>query len=569
MKVIRSLVLVSNDPRSVELGAEEVFRALHAEIRSQGLHDQVRIGTIGVVGEQQHLPLVMVYPEAVAYGPVTLDDVHLIVEEHLLKGQIVMSLLRFLQEPAGELAWLRTRSGALPVQQRIVLERAGIIDPYSLDDYLLHNGYTALGKALTSMTPEQIIDEVDQSGLQGRGGAGFPTGRKWGFVRAAPSHPKYIIANADESEPGTYKDRLIIEGDPFSLIEAMTIAAYAVGANEGFIYIRGEYRLAYQRLENAIRLAEEHGLLGDAIFGTDFTFHIHLHAGAGAYICGEETALIESLEGKRGQPRARPPYPPSYGLWGKPTLVNNVETLANIPAIIRHGSEWYRQFGTPSSRGTKVYTIMGNVNFTGAIEAPLGITLREVIEIYGKGMKHGRRLKLVQTGGSSGSIVPASLQDTPMDFESWRKAGASLGSGALLICDERTCVVDLAKVLLQFFRFESCAKCTPCRTGTQRLYQIVDAISKGHGALADLDELQQLGKDMELLSNCGLGQTASVALRDILKHFRDEVEEHILERKCRAGVCRIPALSPYEIAAAAATPSQAAIEEFEGSTESV
>lgn len=566
MKSIRSMVLVSNDPRSVELGAEEVFRALHAEIRSLGLFDQVRIGTIGDVGEQQHLPLVMIYPEAVAYGPVTLDEVHLIVEEHLLKGQIVMSLLRILQEPAGELAWLRARSGALPVQQRIVFERAGIIDPYSLDDYLLHDGYSALGKALTSMTPEQVINEVDQSGLQGRGGAGFPTGRKWGFVRSAPGRPKYVIANADESEPGTYKDRLIIEGDPFNLIEAMTLAAYAVGANEGFIYIRGEYRLAYQRLENAIKLAEENGLLGEGIFGVDFNFHIHLHAGAGAYICGEETALIESVEGKRGQPRARPPYPPSYGLWGKPTLVNNVETLSNIPSIVRNGGEWYRQFGTPSSRGTKVYTIMGNVNFTGAIEVPLGITLREVIEIYGKGMKHGRRLKLVQTGGSSGSIVPASLQDTPMDFESWRKAGASLGSGALLICDERTCVVDLAKVLLQFFRFECCAKCTPCRTGTQRLYQIVEAISNGHGVLQDLEELQELGKDMELLSNCGLGQTASVAVRDILKHFRDEVEEHILERKCRAGVCRFPELSPFEREAAI---TKAVITEAEGSTEGV
>lgn len=559
MKTIRSMVLVSNDPRSVELGAEQVFRALHAEIRSLGLYDQVRIGTIGDVGEQAlqataHLPLVMIYPEAVSYGPVTLDDVHLIVEEHLLKGQIVMKLLRMLQEPAGDLAWLRARSGALPVQQRIVFERAGLIDPHSLDDYLLHDGYQALGKALTSMSPEQVIDEVDKSGLQGRGGAGFPTGRKWGFVRSAPGSPKYVIANADESEPGTYKDRLIIEGDPFSLVEAMTVAAYAVGANQGYIYIRGEYRLAYQRLENAIKLAEARGLLGEGILGTGFNFHIHLHAGAGAYICGEETALIESVEGKRGQPRARPPYPPSYGLWGKPTLVNNVETLSNVPAIVRNGGEWYRQFGTPSSRGTKVYTIMGNVNFTGAIEVPMGITLREVIEIYGKGMKRGRHLKLVQTGGSSGSIVPASLQDTPMDFESWRKAGASLGSGALLICDERTCVVDLAKVLLQFFRFECCAKCTPCRTGTRRLYQIVEAISNGKGALQDLEELQELGRDMELLSNCGLGQTASVAVRDIIKHFRDEVEEHILQCKCRAGVCQFPEQSPFELEAAITQP---------------
>lgn len=539
MKSIRSMVLVSNDPVSVANGAEDVFQALQAEIRSAGLSDEISVSTISDIGERDDLPLVMIYPEAVVYGPLTADDVPVLVGEHLLKGQIVRSLLGRMHEPVGEIAWLRTRMGALPVQQRIVLGRAGIIDPESLDDYLIHDGYLSLAKALTEMTPEQVISEVDKSGLQGRGGAGFPTGRKWGFVRGAKSAIKYVICNADESEPGTFKDRLIIEGDPFSIIEAMTIAGYAVGANEGYIYIRGEYRLAYRRLENAIQLAEEYGLLGKHIFGKDFDFHIHLHSGAGAYICGEETALIESIEGKRGQPRARPPYPPTFGLWGKPTLVNNVETLANIPHIVRNGGEWYHQFGNEKSRGTKVYTIMGNVNFTGVIEVPLGITLREVIEIYGKGMRRGVPLKLVQTGGSSGSIVPASLQDTPMDFESWRTAGASLGSGALLICDEHTCVVDLAKVLLQFFRFECCAKCTPCRTGTQRLYNIVSEIVEGRGTLENLEILQSLGQEMELLSNCGLGQTASVAIRDILKHFRPEVEEHIRDHFCRAGVCHL------------------------------
>jgi NADP-reducing hydrogenase subunit HndC len=538
------MVLVSNDPASVERGADEVFQALQLEIRSLGLQDEIKASTLSEVGQRDDLPLVIIYPEAVVYGPVSVDDVPLIVEEHLLKGRIVKSLLGKLHDPVGEIAWLRTRFGALPAQQRIVLGRAGLIDPESLDDYLLNDGYLALGKALTEMTPEQVIAEVEKSGLQGRGGAGFPAGRKWDFVRKAKGHPKYLICNADESEPGTFKDRMVLEGDPFSLIEAITIAAYAVGAKEGFIYIRGEYGLAFRRLENAIHQAESRGLLGKNIFGRDFDFHLHLHAGAGAYICGEETALIESLEGKRGQPRARPPYPPTYGLWGKPTLVNNVETLANVPHIIRNGGEWYHQFGTEKSRGTKVYTIMGNVNFTGVIEVPLGITLREVIDIYGKGMKKGASLKLVQTGGSSGSIVPASLQDTPMDFESWRKAGASLGSGALLICDEHTCVVDLAKVLLQFFRFECCAKCTPCRTGTRHLYQIMDDISAGRGTLESLAELQTFGQDMELLSNCGLGQTASVAVRDILKHFRPEVEQHITEHICRAGVCKLaePAL---------------------------
>jgi NADP-reducing hydrogenase subunit HndC len=537
MKSTRSMVLVSNDPVSVERGSSDVFQALQAEIRGAGLADEIKVGAISDVGERDDLPLVMIYPEAVVYGPVTIDDIPILVEEHLRKGRIVKSLLGRMHEPVGEIAWLRNRMGALPVQQRIVLERAGIIDPDSLDDYILNDGYIALGTALTELTPEKVIEEIEKSGLQGRGGAGFPTGRKWGFVRGAKVQPKYVICNADESEPGTFKDRLVIEGDPFSIIEAMTIAGYAVGASQGYIYIRGEYKLGYKRLENAVHQAETRGLLGEHIFGTDFCFHIHLHSGAGAYICGEETALIESIEGKRGQPRARPPYPPTYGLWGKPTLVNNVETLANIPHIIRHGAEWYHQFGTEKSRGTKVYTIMGNVNFTGVIEVPLGITLREVIEIYGKGMKKGAQLKLVQTGGSSGSIVPASLQDTPMDFESWRTAGASLGSGALLICDEKTCVVDLAKVLLQFFRFECCAKCTPCRTGTQRIYNIIKEITDGRGTLESLDELQAFGQDMELLSNCGLGQTASVAVRDILKHFRPEVEEHVRDHVCRAGVC--------------------------------
>jgi NADP-reducing hydrogenase subunit HndC len=551
MKSTRSMVLVSNDPVSVERGSSDVFQALQAEIRGAGLADEIKVGAISDVGERDDLPLVMIYPEAVVYGPVTIDDIPILVEEHLRKGRIVKSLLGRMHEPVGEIAWLRNRMGALPVQQRIVLERAGIIDPGSLDDYILNDGYLALGTALTQMTPEKVIEEVEKSGLQGRGGAGFPTGRKWGFVRGAKAQPKYVICNADESEPGTFKDRLVIEGDPFSIIEAMTIAGYAVGASQGYIYIRGEYKLGYKRLENAVHQAETRGLLGEHIFGTEFSFHIHLHAGAGAYICGEETALIESIEGKRGQPRARPPYPPTYGLWGKPTLVNNVETLANIPHIVRHGGEWYHQFGTEKSRGTKVYTIMGNVNFTGVIEVPLGITLREVIEIYGKGMKKGAQLKLVQTGGSSGSIVPASLQDTPMDFESWRTAGASLGSGALLICDEKTCVVDLAKVLLQFFRFECCAKCTPCRTGTQRIYTIIKEISDGRGTLESLDELQAFGQDMELLSNCGLGQTASVAVRDILKHFRPEVEEHVRDHVCRAGVCfpsqpTLAALPEYE-----------------------
>jgi NADP-reducing hydrogenase subunit HndC len=539
MKVIRSMVLVSVDQASLERGAQQVFHAFLDEIEEFGLSDQVAVSTILDVGLHADSPLVIVYPDAAVYGPVRVEDVHTIVEEHLFKGNIVPNMLAMMHELVPEIAWMRERRGALPVQKRVVLERAGIVDPESIEDYILHDGFQALGKALTQMAPDEVIAEIEKSGLQGRGGAGFPTGRKWSFVASTPGSPKYVICNADESEPGTFKDRLIVEGDPFSIIEAMTIAGYAIGSHDGYIYIRGEYPLAYQRIEKAIHQAEAYGLLGDHIFGTDFNFHIHPHAGAGAYICGEETALIESLEGKRGMPRPRPPYPTTYGLFGKPTVVNNVETLANVPPILRNGAVWYRELGSPKSTGTKVYTMLGNVNFTGLIEVPMGITLREVIEIYGRGMKDGKKLKLVQTGGSSGTIAPASLQDTPMDFDSFRNAGVSLGSGALLVCDEDTCVVDLAKVILRFFRNECCGKCTPCRIGTLRLYEIMTDVSQGTADLSDLESMQKISEAMSEVSNCGLGQTASTALRDILKYFRPEVEAHIIDHVCPAGVCPI------------------------------
>jgi NADP-reducing hydrogenase subunit HndC len=537
MKTYRSMVLVSSDPESMQRGAGELYQRLQQEIKKHRLADEISITTISDIGRQDAVPMVIVYPEAVVYGPVRPEDAPYLVEEHLLKGRIAERLCAPVRELTGNIAWLRARKGTLPAEKRIVLERAGIIDPESIEDYIVHDGYQALVKAVNEMTPAEVIAEIDKSGLQGRGGAGFPVGRKWSFVSGAKGEPKYVICNADESEPGTFKDRLILEGDPHSIIEAMTIAAYAVGACEGFIYIRGEYALAYQRLETAIAQAREYGFLGEDLFDKGFNFDIHIHAGAGAYICGEETALIESIEGKRGEPRARPPYPPTYGLFGKPTLVNNVETLANVPAIIRNGPSWYRGFGTPSSPGTKVYTILGNVNVTGLIEVPMGITLREVIAIYAKGMKNNKSFKLVQTGGSSGSITPSSLQDTPMDFESFRKAGVSLGSGALLICDEDTCVVDLARVLMQFFRFESCGKCTPCRIGTQRSYEVLEKISEGSATLEDLAEMQKVCDFMEQISNCGLGQTAAVPVRDIMKYFRAEVEAHIRLGICPVGVC--------------------------------
>jgi len=537
MTAIRSMVLVSGDRQSIARGAPAVFEKLQAEIKAFDLQDEISVTMTGNIGRHDALPLVIVYPEAVTYGPVTPADVHFLVEEHLLKGRVAENLRASPRELSGQIAWLSSREGTLPAEQRIVLRRAGLIDPESIEDYIAHDGYEALGRALTQMEPGEVIEEIVHSDLRGRGGAGFPTGMKWRFVAKTDNYPKYVICNADESEPGTFKDRVIIEGDPHSIIEAMAITAYAVGASEGYIYVRGEYKLAQQRLATAIAQAREMGLLGKSIFGSNFDFDIHIHTGAGAYICGEETALIESIEGKRGVPRNRPPYPTTHGLWGKPTVVNNVETLANVPAIILNGPGWFDDFGTKSSPGTKVYTILGNVNATGLIEVPMGITLREVIAFYGKGMQNGGSLKLAQTGGSSGSIIPASLQDTPMDYDSYNKAGVSLGSGALLICDEDTCVVDLARVLMNFFAVESCGKCTPCRVGGKRARQILSNIAEGTGSLADLDVLEHIAENLATISNCGLGQTAAVPIRDVFKYFRAEVEAHIKLKVCPAGVC--------------------------------
>ncbi len=541
MKFTRSMVLISNDPESVRRGALKIQERFQDEINKLGLADEVSIATISDVDRHDALPLVIIYPEASAYGPVTENDVHRIAEEHLYKGRVVEDLLAPVRELSGRIGWLKARKGALPMEKRIVARRAGRIDPESIEDYIAEDGYEALTKAVSSMTPAQIIEQLQESGLQGRGGAGFPTGLKWKFVSGTKSAKKYVVCNADESEPGTFKDRVILEGDPHAIVEAMTIAAFTIGADEGYIYVRGEYQLAQRRLEHAIEQAREFGLLGKNILGTDFSFDIHVHSGAGAYVCGEETALLESIEGKRGEPRARPPYPTTNGLWGQPTVINNVETLANVPPIILNGGEWYRKFGTISSPGTKTYTILGNVNFKGLIEVPMGITLREVVNIYGQGMQSGSTFKLAQTGGSSGSIIPASLQDTPMDFESFKKAGVSLGSGALLICDENTCVVDLAITLMKFFKFECCGKCTPCRVGTDRALRILTAIGEGRGQLGDLDTLLYLAQQMEISSNCGLGQTAAVPIRDTLKYFRAEVEAHIRLGVCPSGVCEMTA----------------------------
>jgi len=529
------MILISNDLESIAKGSERVFTAFQEQLQNYGLTEEVSVSLASDLGHSYASPLVLVYPEAVIYGPISPNDVPYIVEEHLYKGRIVEEKRAPAHELSGRVAWLSARKGTLPAENRVVLKNVGLIDPENIEDYIADDGYQALGMAL-EMEPVGVIEIIKESGLQGRGGAGFPTGLKWSFVQKTDSKKKYVICNADESEPGTFKDRVVLEGDPHAIIESMLIAGHAVGADEGYIYIRGEYQLAIERMETAIQQAKEFGFLGENIFGSDLSFKLHIHAGAGAYICGEETALIESIEGKRGEPRSRPPYPTTNGLWEKPTLINNVETLANIPAIIRNGAAWYRSLGTPSSPGTKVYTILGNVNVTGLIEVPMGITLREVISIYAKGMKSGS-FKMAQTGGSSGSIIPASLQDTPMDFDSFNKAGVSLGSGALLICNDDNCIVDLAKVLLNFFREECCGKCTPCRIGTKRAYDILTDISNGKGSLENLDELLTLSKDMRDLSNCGLGQTAGTPLKDMLTYFRAEVEAHIKLGVCPSGVC--------------------------------
>ena len=544
MKTKRSMVLVSNDPHSVENGANEVFEQFSKEIASFDLSDEISLSKISTIHRSDVSPVVIVYPEAVIYGPVKPGDVHHLVEEHLFKGRIASDMQVPAKELSGTIAWLSARQGTMPAEQRIVLERAGRIDPDSIEDYVIHDGYVALGKTLTEMQPDDVISALKDSGLRGRGGAGFPTGSKWSFVAGTQNDKKYVICNADESEPGTFKDRLILEGDPHSIIEAMIIAGYAVGADEGYIYVRGEYVLAQTRLLKAIAQAKELGFLGENIFNTGFNFELHVHAGAGAYICGEETALIESIEGKRGEPRPRPPYPTTNGLWDKPTLVNNVETLANVAPILRNSAKWFKSFGTPSSSGTKVYTILGNVNVTGLIEVPMGITLREVISFYAGGMKNNAKFKLAQTGGSSGSIIPANLQDVPMDYDSFTNAGVSMGSGALLICSDETCVVDLAKVLLNFFRFESCGKCNPCRIGNQRAYQILTNISEGLGTEKDLNNLQEISKWLYEMSNCGLGQTAGSPLKDIMNHFKDEVEAHINLKECPAGVCPMTGIAP-------------------------
>ena len=534
----------------IAAGATETLVAIQEELKKRDI--QAAISQVGCVGMCSYEPMIELQTRGsprLNYGQATAKNVPEIFAAHLdgaalrnsvIVGQIAQTVI---QSDAGllhSLSFVNPTDGNRVAfhqkQLRIVLSNCGLIDPESIDDYLALDGYDALDTALRTMSPEQVIEEVLDSGLRGRGGAGFPTGMKWRFARTAPEQPKYIICNADESEPGTFKDRLILEGDPHLVLEGMALAGYAVGATEGWIYIRGEYALGKARLMRAVQQAEELGLLGAHIMGSDFSFHVHIHTGAGAYICGEETALLESMEGKRGIPRIRPPYPTQVGFRNQPTVINNVETLANIPKILLNGADWFRSVGTADSPGTRVFTILGDVNSRGVIEIPMGMTLREIITVYGGGMRDGKAFKCAQVGGASGSIMPPQMLDVPFDFTALQKHGVALGSGALLICDEGTCVVDLAYVLMRFFEAESCGKCTSCRLGTIRMRESLSRLCRGQGTETDIIALSHMAQVISKTAFCGLGQAVAMPILSALRHFREEVEAHTYG-KCPARVC--------------------------------
>jgi NADH:ubiquinone oxidoreductase subunit F (NADH-binding)/(2Fe-2S) ferredoxin len=514
----------------------QIKEALENEIKKQGLADEVQVVTTGCNGFCAEGPLMVVQPDGIFYRQITDKEIPHLVEEHFLKGRPVKKLM--YTPPAEDLP-LPTMSDIdfFTNQMLIALRNRGLIDPEKIDEYIGRDGYSALGKALTSMKPPKILDEVKISGLRGRGGAGFPTGEKWALTRASKSDTKYIVCNADEGDPGAFMDRSIIESDPHSVLEGMLLGAYAMGATEGYIYIRNEYPLAMDRLKIAIDQATEYGLLGQNIFDSDFSFEIKVVRGAGAFVCGEETALIASIEGNLGNPRPRPPYPVESGLWGQPTNINNVETWANVPMIIDRGGKWYASIGTETSKGTKVFSLVGKINNTGLVEVPMGITLRDIIYKIGGGIPNGKEFKAVQTGGPSGGCIPADKLDLPVDFESLTEAGSMMGSGGMVVMDEETCMVDVARYFLSFTKDESCGKCTPCREGTHQMHRILTDITEGMGAEGDLEILEQLAMSVKSTSLCGLGQTAPNPVLTTIRYFRDEYEAHIDEKKCPAHTC--------------------------------
>lgn len=531
-------ILVAMDAHTISQGARSVKDGLVRELALAGLSEEVRVVETGSLGIYDKGVVMVVFPDAVYYAGVKLEDVSEIISEHLLKGRVV-ERLQYWDIPAEEGA-MGTTAARIGKQLRVVLRNAGVIDPESIDEYIAQDGYEALGKALTSMTPQEVMEEVQKSGMQGRGGAFFPTGLKWSFAARETADEKFIICNADEGEPGTFKDRLILEGDPHAIIEGMALAGYAIGARQGYLYIRGEYHMSIARMQRAIDQARTLGLLGRNIFGTPFTFDLEIREGAGAYICGEETALIESIEGKRGEPRNKPPFPPSVGLWGKPTIVNNVETLANVPQIIRKGAAWYKSLGTEKSPGTKVFTMVGNINNPGLIEVPMGITLREIIYDIGHGIPNGKGFKLAQLGGTTGGILTSEHLDLPLSTESLRAIGAGMGSGALLVVDDSQCVVQLVKNFVEFFVHESCGICTLCREGNGRLLEILERFTSGKGTVKEIELMETLAATMTKGAFCGLGQAAPIPILGCLRYFRDEMAAHATG-VCQTGRCQLTA----------------------------
>jgi len=538
-------VLVCSGTACAATKSPEVIEALEKEVKAAGLDDQVEVIKAGCFGLCNVGANMIVYPDQIMYTMVRPEDAKEIVEEHFLKGRVVERLVYDDDLADGEIKSLKD-TAFYKNQKRIALRNCGLIDPDNIDEYIARDGYEALGRALTEKTPDEVIQIILDSGLRGRGGAGFPTGMKWKFASGnRGSVQKYVCCNADEGDPGAFMDRSILEGDPHVVLEAMAIAGYAIGANQGYIYVRAEYPIAVQRLNTAIAQAREYGLLGRNIFGTEFSFDIELRLGAGAFVCGEETALMTSIEGKRGEPRPRPPFPAVKGLFDSPTILNNVETYANIPQIILNGPEWFSSVGTEKSKGTKVFALGGKINNTGLVEIPMGTTLRTVIEEIGGGIPGGKKFKAAQTGGPSGGCIPAELIDIPIDYDNLIQIGSMMGSGGMIIMDEDNCMVDIAKFFLEFTVDESCGKCSPCRIGTKRMYEILDRITKGEGTLEDIDRLEKLAESIKSNALCGLGQTAPNPVLSTLRYFRDEYIAHVVDKKCPAGVCK--ALLTYSI----------------------
>ena len=543
--MFRSNVLVCGGTGCTSSNSEQIIEKLQEEIKAQGLEKEVNVIRTGCFGLCALGPIMVVYPEGAFYSRVTVEDVPEIVSEHLLKGRIVKRLLYQETVVDDNTTKSLNETTFYAKQMRIALRNCGVINPENIDEYIAQDGYAALGKVLTEMTPQEVIDLVLASGLRGRGGAGFPTGRKWQFAANSKAEQKYACCNADEGDPGAFMDRSVLEGDPHSVLEAMAIAGYAIGANQGYIYIRAEYPIAVKRLQIAIEQAREYGLLGKNIFDSGFDFDIDIRLGAGAFVCGEETALMTSIEGKRGEPRVRPPFPAVKGLFGVPTVLNNVETYANIPQIILKGADWFRSIGTEKSPGTKVFALGGKITNTGLVEVPMGTTLREVVEEIGGGVPGNHTFKAAQTGGPSGGCIPAKLIDTPIDYDNLIAIGSMMGSGGLIVMDETTCMVDIAKFFLEFTVDESCGKCTPCRVGTKRLLEILNKITSGNGTLEDIDRMEELCYYIKENSLCGLGQTAPNPVLSTLKYYRDEYEAHVVEHRCPAGACK--ALTNYHI----------------------